>query len=221
MKMGGKHPTSNIQRPTSNGGSGARTGDGVAARGEHPAPKGEHLPRQARDLEPVETPTSNEESRKRRFDLEERMLAHAGRIVDLYDAIPAGSGARQVGNQLVRSGTSPYLHHGEVEAAESLDDFIHKLKVCLKELRETRRALRLLQRNPQFSDSTEIESLIDETHQLIRIFFQSVGTARQRKEPSSRIREDAPAEDHWMLSVGCWMLDVEALDVEAFSEDRR
>ena len=136
------------------------------------------------------------------------MLAHATRIVALYDSLPTGSGAKQVGNQFIRSGTSPYLHHGEVEAAESLDDFVHKLKVCLKELRETWRALRLLQRIAPLRDPAEVEALIDETHQLIRIFYQSVRTARSRGEQSSRIREDAPDSDHWMLDVGCWALDV-------------
>ena len=114
-----------------------------------------------------------------------------------------------MGNQLIRSGTSPYLHHGEVEASESLDDFVHKLKVCLKELRETWRALRLLQRTAQLPNTAEIDSLIDETHQLIRIFYQSVRTARQRNASSPRIREDAPAPSDWMLGVGCWMLDVD------------
>jgi len=157
----------------------------------------------------IQHPTSNEEQRKRRFDLEERMLGHATRIVALYDSLPSGSGARQIGNQLIRSGTSPYLHHGEVEAAESLDDFVHKLKVCLKELRETWRALRLLQRAARLSNSGEVESLIKETQELIRIFYQSVRTARQRYEPTSRVQEDAPAASDWMLDVGCWMLDVE------------
>jgi len=140
------------------------------------------------------------------------MLGHAARIVALYDSMPAGSGARQIGNQLIRSGTSPYLHHGEVEAAESLDDFVHKLKICLKELRETWRALRLLQRAAQLSNTAEIDSLIEETHQLIRIFYQSVKTARQQNAPSARVREDAAESPDWMLGVGCWVLDVHPED---------
>ncbi|HEY3897730.1 MAG TPA: four helix bundle protein [Chthoniobacter sp.] len=156
----------------------------------------------------IQHPTSNEEQRKRRFDLEERMLAHAARIVGLYDSLPAGSGARQIGDQLVRSGTSPYLHHGEVEAAESIDDFIRKLKVCLKELRETWRALRLLQRTLQISNTGEIDSLVEETQQLIRVFYTSIRTAQKRASDKSRIREDALEPDNWMLGVGCWMLDV-------------
>jgi four helix bundle protein len=177
------------------GGSGTRYGSGGKAE-KHPTPNIQH-------------PTSNEDQRKRRFDLEERLLAHAARIVALYDSLPTGTGARQIGNQLIRSGTSPYLHHGEVEAAESLDDFVHKLKVCLKELRETWRALRLLQRTLKISNTGEIDSLIEETQQLIRVFYASVRTVRERKANSSRVQEDAPDGDHWMLDVGCWMLDVD------------
>jgi four helix bundle protein len=144
----------------------------------------------------------------RKFDLEERMLSHAARIVRLDDCLPAGSGAKQIGNQLVRSGTSPYLHHGEVEAAESKADFIHKLKVCLKELRETWRALRLLKAIDACHDGNEIESLIDETHQLIRILWKGLRTVESRSESTNVLREEAPASDDWMLDVGRWVLDV-------------
>jgi four helix bundle protein len=156
----------------------------------------------------TQRPTSNGVAGVRKFDLEERMLAHAARIVRLYDFLPAGSGAKQIGNQLVRSGTSPYLHHGEVEAAESKADFVHKLKVCIKELRETWRALRLLKAVDACRDSNEIESLIDETHQLIRILWKSVQTVESRDETTTALREEAPVNDDWTLDVGRWMLDV-------------
>jgi len=219
----GEHPTPNIQHPTSNEGRAMRESETrVTPKGQHPRAKGQGPTVKGKDpASNIQLPTSHEEKRQRRFDLEERMLNHAARIVTLYDSLPAGSGARQIGNQLIRSGTSPYLHHGEVEAAESLDDFVHKLKICLKELRETRRALRLLRRVAQLPNAAEIDSLIDETQQLILIFFQSVRTSRQRKEPSPRIQEEPPAEPHWMLDVGCWMLDVSppTLDVESPSAD--
>lgn len=158
----------------------------------------------------VQRPTSNGRSDGRVFDLEERMLRHAARIVRLVDSIPSGSGAKQVGMQLVRSGTSPYLHHGEVEAAESRADFIHKLKVCLKELRETWRALRLIKAVSREVSATEIDSLIDETHQLIRIFWKSTDTVRSQQSSSLRVSEDADFESvpDWMLDVERWVLDV-------------
>ncbi|HZJ15437.1 MAG TPA: four helix bundle protein [Chthoniobacteraceae bacterium] len=195
-----KHPTPNIQHPTPNEGSAS----GIYTKGE---------------AGPRRQTEANVASSKR-FDLEERMLLHASRIVALYDSLPARSGAKQIGNQLIRSGTSPYLHHGEVEAAESLDDFVHKLKVCLKELRETWRALRLLLQVGGLRDKSEGTALIDETQQLIRIFYQSIRTARSRSNDRSRVKEDASDPPHWMLDVGCWMLDVSTSDAPSDAEAR-
>lgn len=153
-------------------------------------------------------PTPSGPATDAKFDLEERMLVHASRVVRLCESISSGTDAKLIGRQLVRSGTSPYLHHGEVEAAESLDDFVHKLKICLKELRETRRALRLLGAL-QVVNTTEAEWLLDETSQLIRIFWTSIRTARSRGEQSSRVREEHSSEPSWTLSVERWMLDVD------------
>src|SRR5438270_10164962 len=93
----------------------------------------------------VQRPTPNAQWQKNaRFDLEDRLLEFSARIIQLVDALPNTRAANHLAGQLLRSGTSPYGNHGEVEAAESRKDFIHKLKVCLKELKETRRWLRLL-----------------------------------------------------------------------------
>ena len=73
------------------------------------------------------------------FDLEDRLLEFSARIIRLVDSLPNTRAANHIAGQLLRCGTSPYGNHGEVEAAESRKDFIHKLKVCLKELKETRR----------------------------------------------------------------------------------
>src|SRR5438874_7457534 len=81
-----------------------------------------------------------------RFNLEDRLLEFSARIIRLVDALPNTRAGNHVAGQLLRCGTSPYGNHGEVEAAESRKDFVHKLRVCLKELKETRRWLRLLQK---------------------------------------------------------------------------
>jgi four helix bundle protein len=81
----------------------------------------------------------------------------------------------------MRSGTSPYAQHAEAEDAESMDDFIHKLKLCLKEMRETRRWLRLIYRVPLVKKPELLNPLLQESDELIRIFRQSVITARSRK----------------------------------------
>jgi four helix bundle protein len=87
-----------------------------------------------------------------------------------------------IAGQLLRSGTSPYGNHGEVEAAESRKDFIHKLKVCLKELRETRRWLRLAGRLKTSSPPAAFAACTNESEELIRIFVASVRTAEKNEK---------------------------------------
>lgn len=114
------------------------------------------------------------------FDLEERLLEFSARILRLAEKLPKTDAGRHVGNQLLRSGTSPYANHGEAEDAESLNDFVHKLKIRGKEMRETWRWLRLIPRVPLVAKPEMIAPLIDESDQLIRIFRPSVLTARKR-----------------------------------------
>lgn len=112
------------------------------------------------------------------YDLEERLLAFAVRVVRVTESMGRSRARRYVADQLLRSGSSPYGHHGEVESAESRDDFVHKLRVCHKELRECRRWLRLVQRVPLVAKPERLTELIEEAEQLIRIFTTSVRTAR-------------------------------------------
>ncbi|MCU0772266.1 MAG: four helix bundle protein [Verrucomicrobia bacterium] len=115
-----------------------------------------------------------------RYDLEERLLAYAVRIVRLVEQLPDTRAGNHVAGQLLRSGTSPLPNHGEAQAAESRRDFIHKLRICQKELRESRRWLRLIQRVPLLK-AGRVQPLVDETDELIRIFAASVRTAQPRK----------------------------------------
>lgn len=71
-------------------------------------------------------------------------------------------------------------HHGEAQAAESPKDFIHKLRIALKELRETSRWLKLAQRVPLIDKPALLSELLDETEQLIRIFHKSISTAKKK-----------------------------------------
>src|ERR1035437_519100 len=81
----------------------------------------------------------------RKYDLEERLREFASAVINLSEKLPNSRAGNHIAGQILRSGTSPYPNHGEAESAESRDDFIHKLKICLKELRETRRWARLIQ----------------------------------------------------------------------------
>jgi len=80
--------------------------------------------------------------------------------------------------QLLRCGTSPLSNHGEVEAAESRKDFLHKLRICLKELRETKRWLRLVGRL-NLTQGSELSVCLNEAEELIRIFVASVRTTEK------------------------------------------
>ncbi|MCX5649509.1 MAG: four helix bundle protein [Planctomycetota bacterium] len=82
----------------------------------------------------------------RRYDLEERLMAFADRVLNVVDALPRTRAGNHIGNPLVRCGSSPVANYGEAQSAKSRSDFIHKLKLSLKELRETRIWLRLIQR---------------------------------------------------------------------------
>ncbi len=112
------------------------------------------------------------------------MLNYAAAIVRLVESLNRSDAARHIGGQMLRSGTSPLLNHGEAQAAESRADFVHKMSICLKELRETRRSLRLTQRVPLVANPGAVDSLLLETEELIRIFYSSLKTARSAPEGS-------------------------------------
>jgi len=82
----------------------------------------------------------------RNYDLEERLLEFASVVIDVSEKLPNTRAGNHLAGQFFRAGTSPYGNHGEAQEPESADDFIHKMKVCLKELRETRRWARLIDR---------------------------------------------------------------------------
>ncbi len=77
-------------------------------------------------------------------DIEERLVQFAVRVLDLCDEIPKTPAGSHISMQLLRSGSSPAANYGEVRGAESLNDFVHKLGVVLKELNESRIWLRVL-----------------------------------------------------------------------------
>jgi len=115
-----------------------------------------------------------------KFDLEERLLDYASRIIRLVEKLPETRAGNHVAGQLLRSGTSPLPNHGEAQAAESRRDFVHKLKICHKELKESRRWLRLVQRVPLLTPA-KVQPLLDETEELLAIFGASVRTARSNE----------------------------------------
>ena len=116
----------------------------------------------------------------KKYDLEERLLEFALAVIDLSEKLPNSRAGNHVSGQILRSGTSPFSNHGEAESAESRDDFVHKLRVCLKELRETRRWARLIERKRWIHDDTNLIFVLSESDELIRVFMASIRTAQRK-----------------------------------------
>ena len=133
---------------------------------------------------------------RQEYDLEERLLAYAASIIRLTENVNSSRAGNHVTGQLLRSGTSPLFNHGEAEGAESVKDFTHKLSICLKELKESRRALRLILKSPLIDDASLVDPVLDETEQLIRIFAASIRTARRNavKEEGEVYGHEATAD---------------------------
>jgi len=117
---------------------------------------------------------------KPKYDLEERLLSFSARIMILSETLPKNRSGNHVAGQILRSGTSAYPNHGEAQAAESAKDFIHKMRVCLKELRETLRWLNLIEKANLLKDSSLLSELRQENDELIRIFVKSIHTASSK-----------------------------------------
>ena len=110
-------------------------------------------------------------------DLSQRLLEFAVRIGKIVDQLPHTPFARKIAWQLSDSGTSPMANYEEACAAESRRDFVHKLGICLKELRETRGWLRLIKAAELLAART-INPDLDECDQLCRIIAKSILTTK-------------------------------------------
>jgi four helix bundle protein len=113
--------------------------------------------------------------------LEDRLLDFAARVGKLIDELPDSRLGRHVAGQLVRSGTSPAPNYAEACAAESKKDFVHKLGIALKELRESRTWIKLIIKSEMLADQ-RILPLLDECVQLCNIIGKSVVTAKANLE---------------------------------------
>ena len=118
------------------------------------------------------------DAKKRDYDLSDRLVAYAAEVVDLVEVFPDSRVGNHIAGQLLRSGTSPAPNYGEADAAESRRDFVHKMGVCLKELRESRAWLRIITHRQMLRDA-QVLPLLNETDELISIFGASITTAKR------------------------------------------
>ncbi len=121
-------------------------------------------------------------------DMENRLIDFASRVIDLAESLPNSPAAKHLGGQIIRSGTAPALNYGEARAAESTGDFLHKMKICLKELRETMICLLIIDRRLWFPQG-KLTPLLNENNELVAIFVASTKTAQKKRTKSPEPKE--------------------------------
>lgn len=112
-------------------------------------------------------------------DLENRVIDFAVLIVSITEKMPNSYAGKYYAQQLLRSGSSPALNYGEVRAAESKKDFIHKMNIVLKKLRESNNCLKIITRTGLHRSSESVEKAQSECRELMAIFIASVNTAKK------------------------------------------
>jgi four helix bundle protein len=117
-------------------------------------------------------------------NLGERILEYAARIIRVVESLPKTLIGRRLGDQLLRSGTSVGANFDEAQAAESKDDFMHKLHVALKELRESNYWLRLLAKVGTLPQQ-RLAPLIDESSQLVAMLSKAVAKVKGKAKPAT------------------------------------
>lgn len=128
---------------------------------------------------------NNEVKSNKKFDLEERLIDFAVMILEVGESLFNTRAGNHIGGQIVRSGSSPALNYGEAQSAESRNDFVHKFKIILKELRETNVSLKIIRRKPLTKKLELVDKAMKECNELISIFVKSIETVNRNKFKAS------------------------------------
>jgi len=120
------------------------------------------------------------EGKQYKFDLEDRLVDFACMCLEVCDLLPNTKTGQNLEYQLSKSSTASALVYGEAQAAESRADFIHKMKVVLKEIRESRVNLKIIKRKPVIVND-KVDKAFNEANELMAIFLKSIETAKQNK----------------------------------------
>ena len=118
---------------------------------------------------------------KRNFDLEDRFVDFTCRMIDVVEALPNTRAGNYIAGQLIRSCHSPTFNYGEVQGAESRNDFIHKMGVVLKELKECRTTLKIIMKKEMIKPISKLDGIFKETEELTAIVAKSIGTATNNR----------------------------------------
>ena len=114
-----------------------------------------------------------------KYDLEERLIWFSVRVIELSDFLHKTIAGNHLNKQIIRSATSPALNYGEAQSAESPRDFIHKMGVCLKELRETFINIKIIKYAKLSKNEKLLNTCYLENNELISIFVKSIETAKR------------------------------------------
>jgi len=114
-----------------------------------------------------------------KYDLEERLIDFSVLIIEIVNETLNSKAGNHLSGQLVRSGTSVSLNYGEAQSAESKRDFVHKMKVILKELRESFINLKIIHKSKLYKVEGKIAEAKKENNELIAIFVKSIETAQK------------------------------------------
>jgi len=116
----------------------------------------------------------------KKYDLENRLVDYTCRMIDVIEALPNTRAGNYIAGQLIRSCHSPTFNYGETQAAESTKDFVHKMNVVLKELKECRIALKVIRRKEMIKPVFKLEGIYKETEELVAIIGKSISTAKKK-----------------------------------------
>jgi four helix bundle protein len=117
----------------------------------------------------------------KKSELENRLVNFSVDVISLTENLKEGYASQHLAKQLIRSGTSSALNYGEAQGAPTKKDFIHKISIVLRELRESQNNLRIIYNSRLAKNTDQIESILDECSQLTAIFTKTFQTARNNE----------------------------------------
>ena len=115
---------------------------------------------------------------KKKYDLEDRLVDYTCGMIDVVEALPNTRAGNYISAQLISYCHTPTFNYGEAQGAESPKDFVHKIAIVLKELKECRTALKIIRKKAMLKSLRMMESSLKETEELVAIFAKSITTAK-------------------------------------------
>lgn len=116
-----------------------------------------------------------------KYDLQKRLVKFSADIILNIAMFKKNYAAEHLTKQLIRSTTSAALNYGEAQSAESRKDFIHKMRICLKELRESQVNLEIFKEAGLILKTDAFEMIVNECNELVAIFTASINTTKKKQ----------------------------------------